>query len=269
MPWLAAALLCATLATGCTYRRVIHDDMDTWRAMATKNQATSDSPITTPDFHAQSQRGGWTIELARFSGTHRFASAQRLVQFLKDKTALADAWVHDTGSECIVMRGRFPAADAPGADALLHETRELAIDDTKRFEKARLIPWGSAAADAAEQPADLAQFAGMQGYTLQIAFFDKAGGKSFREAAETYCRQLREKGEQAYFYHGPNRSMVTLGLFTDADWQGQGIQKHYGPRIRELQERFPHNLGNGATIVERVNGQLIGDQPSVLVHLPR
>lgn len=250
---------------GCTYQRVVHDDMDAWRGMASKPQAHEDP--TTPNFASQDQ-GGWAIELATFSGKRRQASARHLVTWLKEHTSLSDTWFYDDANDSRVMQGRFSEPNSPQVQDELHKVRLMVIDDVKRFEKAQIIAFGKTAMTAA-QPSDLAQFAGIQGYTLQVAFFDKAGGERFREAAETYCRQLREKNEQAYFYHGPNRSMVTVGLFTDADWEGEGVKRHYGPRIRELQERFPHNLGNGSTIVEKSNGQIIGDQPSVLVHLPR
>lgn len=256
--------LCGSLLS-CKYERVVHDDMDTWRSMASKPQAHDD--LTMPNLASQNQ-GGWAIELAIFSGKRRQASAKRLVMWLKENTSLSDTWVYDDANDSRVMQGRFSEPNSPQVQEELHQVRQMVINDVKRFEKAQIVPFGKTAMTAA-QPSDLSQFAGIQGYTLQVAFFDKAGGQRFREAAEAYCRQLREKSEQAYFYHGPNRSMVTVGLFTDADWEGEGVKRHYGPRIRELQERFPNNLGNGSTIVEKSNGQLIGDQPSVLVHLPR
>ena len=256
---------CGAVTLSCTYERVVSDDMDAWRGMASKPQATDDP--TTPDYSPQSS-GGWAIELATFTGKSRRTSATRLVKWLKANTSLHDTWVYDQGNDSLVMQGRFTEPDSKQVQDELHRVRQLEIEKVKRFEKAQIIPYGKTALTA-DQPSDLTQFAGIQGYTLQVAFFDKAGGSRFREAAEAYCLQLRQKNEQAYFYHGPNRSMVTIGLFTDADWEGQGVQKRYGPRILELQERFPHNLGNGSTIVEKSGGKILGDQPSVLVHLPR
>lgn len=254
-------LLSACLA-GCTYERVISDDMDQWRAMAKPEQARPDPTMPT---YAGS---GWGVELAAFSGRDRQAGAARLITYLKDKSNITDAWPYDQGNRTLVLRGRFENAGAAEAQELLYQTRQLSIDEQQPFAKAQLTPYGSAAANAAT-PSDLQQFAGMAGYTLQVAVFDAAGGPRFREAAEAYCRQLREKNEQAYFYHGPNRSMVTIGLFNDSDLIPQGPVMQYGPRIREIQERFPHNIANGSTIVEKAQGQIIGDQPSVLVHLPR
>lgn len=258
-------LACWGSMVGCTYERVVRDDMDAWRSMASKPQAQVDPALPR---HTSQDQGGWAIQLATFSGNHKLNAAKRLVDYLKEHTTIKDAWVYPQGSDALVMQGRFTEADSPAIQAQLHEVRQMVIEDAKRFEKAQVVAYGKMA-EADVQPSDLAQFAGIQGYTLQVAFFDKAGGPQFREAAEAYCRQLRKKNEQAFYYHGPNRSMVTIGLFTDADWEGTGVSKHYGPKIRELQERYPNNLGNGSTIVEKENGQIIGDQPSVLVHLPR
>lgn len=253
------------IMVGCTYQRVVNDDMDSWRTMASKPEATDDPILPT---HTSQESGGWAIQLATFSGKHRRASAMRLVKWLKANTSLTEAWLYDQENDVLVMQGRFTEPGSTEVQEELHRIRQLEVDKVKRFESTQIVPFGKTALSAA-QPADLTQFAGIQGYTLQVAFFDKAGGSRFREAAEAYCLQLRQKNEQAYFYHGPNRSMVTVGLFTDADWEGEGVQKRYGPRIRDLQERYPHNLGNGSTIVEKAQGKIIGDQPSVLVHLPR
>ncbi len=251
-------------AAGCTYERVVKDDMDQWRKMATKERVGPGLP-TMPNFAVAS---GWGIQLATFEGNRRFTQAHRLIEFLREKTSIQDAWVHDAGTHVAVLRGRYDSPDMQQAQDDLHLVRQMEIESVKRFEKAQMVPFGQAAQNAV-MPADLAQFAGMAGYTLQVAVFDPAGGPRYREAAEAYCRQLREKNEQAYFYHGPNRSMVTIGLFDESDMIQAGALKQYGPRVREVQQRFPHNLVNGSTVVESAGGQMIGDQPSSLVHLPR
>ena len=121
---------------------------------------------------------------------------------------------------------------------------------------------------------DLKQHAGM--YSLQIGFYDEAFGKEFRKAAEEMATILREDGVEAYYYHGPNISMVTVGLFDDSDLVKRevrmpnglvSIQEGYGPRIKVLQEQFPNNLGNGATVIDKIDGQNLGPQPSFLVRV--
>lgn len=53
---------------------------------------------------------------------------------------------------------------------------------------------------------------------------------------------------------GPNRAMITVGLFAEDDGVGTSMKRHYGSRIQELKKRFPCNLSNGATVVERAKG---------------
>jgi hypothetical protein len=88
--------------------------------------------------------------------------------------------------------------------------------------------------------------------------------------------RLRADGDQAYFYHGPNRSLVTVGLFTEQDF---GVEQQpapdggvlfiptYGQRVRELQKKFSYNLGNGRTIIEKSGDKKLGEQPSFLVRV--
>ncbi len=115
-------------------------------------------------------------------------------------------------------------------------------------------------------PLDVRAHSGM--YTLQIGYYDDAFGPNFRNAAVKAAQTLREEGDPAYFYHGPHRSMVTVGLFTDDDLVQQGFQRVYGPNVKTLQEKYPYNLGNGRTVVERINGEIVGEQSSFLVRIP-
>ena len=106
-------------------------------------------------------------------------------------------------------------------------------------------------------------------YTLQIGFYDEQFGDQFRQAAQEAAQVLRNDGHEAYFYHGPHRSMVTVGLFTENDFVQDGVQSVYGPRIRELQQKHPYNLGNGRTLIQKVAGENLGEQPSFIVRVRR
>ena len=81
---------------------------------------------------------------------------------------------------------------------------------------------------------------------------------------------LREDGDRAFYYHGPHRSMVTVGLFTfDDDFIQEGKQRAYGPGIEELREKYPYNLVNGITVIQRnKDGETIGEQQSLIVRVP-
>jgi hypothetical protein len=114
-------------------------------------------------------------------------------------------------------------------------------------------------------------------YTLQVAFFDEAGGRTYREAAEAYARQLRAQGEQAFYLHGRTMSLVTVGLFSEQDVPTERaigadgvpvVSQRYGQKVRALQRRFPHNLGNGMTLLESSGDGPQREAPSFVVRLP-
>ncbi len=122
---------------------------------------------------------------------------------------------------------------------------------------------------------DLAQFAGHMGrYSLQIGFWDETyreGRGDFRRAAEEQVMKLRSEGVEAYLFHGPLRSMVTVQLFGEADLirraDGSVLP---GPRVAELQERFPYNLANGQPFRLTIFGKQQEDpQPSFVIEMPR
>ncbi len=94
-------------------------------------------------------------------------------------------------------------------------------------------------------------------WSWHVAVFYNVGEMRQRKTvAEQYCKLLREQGEEAYYYHGPVRSSVCIGLFPR-----EAIQRYESrdpftgrvtstnrivdPRMLELQKRFPNNLENG------------------------
>lgn len=124
-------------------------------------------------------------------------------------------------------------------------------------------------------------------YTLQVARYgllDNTRPKpdelaSFRQAAEEAVLQLRAAGDEAYFYHGPAGSTVTIGLFEDADYvtttkgpDGNTTQlprPYESARLIAARAKFPHNLVNGQTLEVRTKGSkepII--QPSFVVGVP-
>ncbi len=51
-------------------------------------------------------------------------------------------------------------------------------------------------------------------YTLQVAVFEPTDDfAEYKEAAAEYCKFLREKGHEAYYYHTNAASLVTVGAF--------------------------------------------------------
>ena len=121
---------------------------------------------------------------------------------------------------------------------------------------------------------DVRQYKDRWPYTLQVAVFEESTDQATRTAAEKHAAELRQQDHPAFYYHGPKRSMVTVGLFSDDDRvemattlpNGQHVvQFVYGPRIKVLQETFPHNLVNGRLHMETQEDGTDSPQSSALV----
>ncbi len=194
---------------------------------------------------------GYTVRLATLEGMDRHQQARVLVERTRAETELRGLWVSDIDGKAVLQMGRYQ--DASGIDArfALRQARDARIGGEPLFKDATMAPVGgaSAGADATVDPWDLQQFAGY--YSLQIGFYDADFTSGRRQAAEQAVKVLREEGEEAYFYHGPHRSLICIGLFTDEDFQTvEGVQV-YGDHVRHLQTKYPRNLGNGRTLVEK------------------
>ena len=103
-------------------------------------------------------------------------------------------------------------------------------------------------------------------YTLRVEVWNKSFKGNLRRIAQSRAEALRKQGYRAYYYHvGDVESMVTVGLFSDHDRMAQSlqlpdgrqiVQYFYGPRITELQQKFPHTLVNGNVYyLQLPNGQ--------------
>jgi len=110
-------------------------------------------------------------------------------------------------------------------------------------------------------------------YSYQVAVFydmykkdtpgldaDYVGRKKF---AVDYCRRLREKGYESFFFHGPSNSVVTIGIFdkkaiknikkktidpkTGEINEGSFVESHVilSKKMLKLQKKFPYMQING------------------------
>ncbi|MEM6552086.1 MAG: hypothetical protein AAF750_08155 [Planctomycetota bacterium] len=198
--------------------------------------------------------GNWAIALERFEGANRFRDAYRLVRRLNRESDLGDLWYADDGTASTVYHGRFRSPRLPDATQALTQVRSAKLNGETLFAEARFVDVsGAREATATADPKDLKQHAGF--YSLQIGYYDSKFGDGFRNAAEEAAAALREDGTEAYFYHGQNISMVTVGLFTADDFvTRQGI-RGYGPRIKSAQDEFPFHTANGRTVIVRKGGR--------------
>ena len=208
---------------------------------------------------------GWAIQVTRFSGPTRHDQARELVEQLRNQTHLDDFWIEDQGNTATVYQGRFQKASDPAIRTALANVQKIELDGLRPFVGSQLVPLVGGGRLITD-PYDLRQFIGY--YSLQIGFYDEAFGKDFRQAAEQAVRVLREEGYEAYYYHGPYRSLVTIGVFSyEQAFVNAGTHDTYAPQVLELQKKFPYNLGNGVTLIQKEGGINIGEQKSSLIRV--
>jgi hypothetical protein len=110
-------------------------------------------------------------------------------------------------------------------------------------------------------------------YTLQVASYGSPDIRTdptpaqlaeARQKAEQAVAALRRDGEEAYFYHGPKLSMVTVGLFDDDVLKAESTID-----FAQLKRRFPNHLYNGQGVRQRFVGSTGAElQKSFLVKIP-
>lgn len=215
---------------------------------------------------------GYTVLLETYRGPDRMRKAHARIRELKEQAGLADLWSVDREGTLRLYHGRFPRRDDPLARVAIENVRRAEIDGQRPYRRAELTPLGAdgAAAEVDYSDMNLRRFSDQGLLTLQVAVYNSDYGTDFRKAAEQAARALREDGDRAFYYHGPHRSMVTVGLFDfDTHFVQKGPQRAYGPEIVKLQKKYPYNLVNGVTVIEKTkSGEVIGEQSSSVVRVP-
>ncbi len=224
--------------------------------------------------------GVWKIALATAPATSDDIATMQLLANVRVQTGLPGARLEKRGKVLVVTSGAFASAADPAAQEELARVRGLVIDGRRPYATASLLPPGAeagAGTDGEMNLATLRQRAGSRAaFTLQIAAYERNDGKDaspedlaeIRRAAEVAAKQLRADGEEAYFYHGPRRSMVTVGVFSEKEYDTSRPGRE-SPALRLLKEKYKYNLVNGAPIRVRTRANPEGVvQPSFVVAVP-
>lgn len=211
---------------------------------------------------------GWTIVLAAFTGPAARANAEAAAAQFGALGGLAGARAEHRSTGSTVIYGKYPSLDDRGAARDLARIRAIEVQGRRPFARAFMAPPRTAPAGGIPQfnlsNARDAYGSGLL-YTLQVAVYESPDRREAMRSAEQAASQLRQEGEQAFYYHGPTRSMVTIGVFSPRDYDLQtGAMT---AELVELRRRRPHNLYNGMGI--RQSGPLgSGMQSSELVQVP-
>jgi hypothetical protein len=231
----------------------------------------------------------WSIIIEGFRGDTQDEAARVNLEKVRTQAGLKDAYLEKRGPATVIAYGSFPQGESKEARDALAKVRNtevvIAGIKAKPFADAFLAPPAEIPGSIPEF--DIRQVKKVHGdwvlYTLQIGVYtrnDKAPNAKelaeFRKTAELAVTKLRREGEQAFYYHGPTMSMVTIGLFGEEDFKPDQPGQE-SPALKELRKRYPHNLYNGQGTKETVtvndpNGKQVKTtriQPSGLVAVPK
>lgn len=241
----------------------------------------------------------WAIRCVALDGADRAREAKRYADALRKVKGLTPELVtiHEAQRESVVYYGRYQKAFSftnqpnyrPDPKKDLELIRSLSLQARGADGAARDIwPFQMATVEALPKVSDLARWELRQAagkYSLQVGVFYNTEGMTRRqEAAEEYCKLLRQQGEEAFFHHGASMSIVTLGSFgEDAIRTEQRsdpltgrlkvTSKIVDERFLGLQEKYPHNLHNGHMFYDVIDqpGKGRGREPHVsfAVEIPR
>jgi len=223
----------------------------------------------------------WTIGIKPFTGPNARALAEEGLRRVRSTGGLPRATLRPRSGGWVIVYGSYEDPASAEAQRDLERVRSVEVNGSRPFAASVLMPPDVAATRGSLARYDLRRARAAYGpealYTLQVGVYGKLDGmaspserEGFRRAAEQAVADLRREGELAFFYHAPNRSMVTVGVFSEDDHDAElGLDS---ARLRGVRERFPHNLFNGKGIREsartRDGGKAQRLQPSVLVGIP-
>lgn len=227
----------------------------------------------------------WRILIVAAQGPDAKETAELALWKVQNVGTLPEAYLMQGDEETWrVCYGRYASGTDPVAQADLRRIRETRIGTEKPFELAVLMPPADGETPITS-PFDLRSVRislpeEHARYTLAIAFYTRAdlGEPTKEELAE--CRRLaeeavaklRREGDQAYFYHGPNGSQVTVGVFGELDHDPVKNPGLESAALKAARAKHPNYLLNGMGQRKTVNttsGKKKAMVPSALVEIPR
>lgn len=217
---------------------------------------------------SESGESGWGLVLEYFTGEGHAERAAIRASAIERQLGRSDVRVRDKRDASVILLGSYAGPDDRDAKRDLAWVHGLEIDGRRPWQMAYLSP-PSARSLGDPNEANLAfarDFFGVEAeFTLQVGVYQSPNTSEARRAAEQAAQQLRDQGEEAFYYHGPSWSSVTIGLFGPGDYD-EGRGEVLNGEILELQARYPQNLLNGQyPIKDKNTGK---PQKSLLVHVP-
>lgn len=240
----------------------------------------ADAPSESGDQDAV--EASWWSVLVAVVPSGRMDDAERMLATVQ-AAGLPGAYVLLREGRPVIAYGRYDGPGTEQAQAGLDTVRRARVGGVTPFGASMLIPPTAAASAGSGDEFDLrgvrARLGPDAAYTLQVGVYGRGDLQDpspeelalFRREAERAVAQLRAQGEQAFYYHGPNSSSVTVGVFGVDDHDASTMPPMESPGLRQTRERFPNNLLNGEGIMETVRteqGPVKRLQASRLVGVP-
>lgn len=241
----------------------------------------------------------WAIRCVALDGPDRAREAKRYADALKKVRGLDPELVaiQEAPRESVVFYGRYQRAFSfskqpnyrPDPKKDLELIRSLSMQAKGADGKMKDIwPFQMATVESLPKISDIARWEIHNApgkYSLQIGvFYNTEGMNKRQEAAEEYCKLLRQQGEEAYFNHGASMSIVTIGSFGEEAIKTEQREdpltgrlkvtsKIVDERFLKLQEKYPNNLHNGHMFYDVVDqpgkGRSREPHVSFAVEIPR
>ena len=237
------------------------------------NEAERRAPASEPT-HEESG-GEWAIALGRLRGDDHQAEADRIAEQMRQVTQSDGVWVEHERGASMIYYGRYASRNDQTAQQDLRRWREYHRSGQMRLPALMLVPIGQGLfaggrEGGGEGGGDVADYAlqraaGRGSYTLQIGIYDEDYGDDYRRAAERAVTALREDGWEAFYWHGPVRSTVTVGVW---DERLHEDDSPVAQQFQAVRREFPYNSLNGRTLVSR-RGDEQWNQPSFPVRIPQ
>jgi hypothetical protein len=224
--------------------------------------------------------GTWSIVIAGAAGENADATARDMLHKVQTVGGLPEAYTERRGGSVVVAFGQYSGPEDRAAQRDLARLRDMELEGGKPFAGAVLVPPPFESLPGSIPEFDLNGVKRARGkdalYTLQVAIYTRLNTNApkpeelaeFRKAAERAVVELRRGGDEAYYYHGPRGSTVTVGVFgpRDHDPLKPGSDSF---ALLETRRKHPLNLVNGAQFLTRSRGQeKARPQPSFLVPIP-
>ncbi len=196
--------------------------------------------------------GDWTILLCVLQDpVQHVQHAERYRSDLSGKLGWKGVFVINKGGHSEVYWGRY-RTPAHAQKNLRKAKAHTTLAGTRPFDQAMLIPLPGGDVG----PAELNLRNAPGAYTFVVAIFQDDPELNYigrKQFAVAYCKRLRKGNYEAYFYHGPGISYVTIGAFGE-----QAVRVKKGPEgdkfevldasVRELEKDFPHLQVNGTGV---------------------